>query len=39
MVSVFFYCSSPYVGYTLKQAEKFVENRAVDKLIEEFEKN
>lgn len=25
--------------YTLKQAEKFVENRAVDKLIEEFEKN
>ena len=25
--------------YTLKQAEKFVENRAVDKMIEEFEKN
>ena len=24
--------------YTLKQAEKFVENRAVDKMIEEFEK-
>ena len=25
--------------YTLKQAEKFVENKAVDKMIEEFEKN
>ena len=25
--------------YTLKQAEKFVENRAVDKMIEEFEKS
>jgi len=25
--------------YTLKQAEKFVENRAVEKMIEEFEKN
>ena len=24
--------------YTLKQAEKFVENKAVDKMIEEFEK-
>jgi len=25
--------------YTIKQAEKFVENKAVDKMIEEFEKN
>ena len=25
--------------YTLKQAEKFVENKAVEKIIEEFEKN
>ena len=25
--------------FTIKQAEKFVENRAVDKMIEEFEKN
>ena len=25
--------------YTLNQAEKFVENKAVDKMIEEFEKN
>ena len=25
--------------YTLKQAEKFVENKAVDKMIQEFEKN
>ena len=25
--------------YTLKQAEKFVENKAVEKMIEEFEKN
>ena len=25
--------------YTLKQAEKFVENKAVEKMIEEFEKS
>ena len=25
--------------FTIKQAEKFVENKAVDKMIEEFEKN
>ena len=25
--------------FTIKQAEKFVENKAVDRMIEEFEKN